>query len=93
MCEHAKYRAMFFASRSGVIAMKTSAACSVCDGEKKSSVVPDLLPVETKVDLALRSRPNLAFAKFGAYCRNILSSLPQFELSVFVAMLVLATAQ
>lgn len=64
----------------------------VCVSVKSKSAFPDLLPFETKVFLPLQRRAKLALAKFGASCRECLTSLPKFELCVFVAMLVLASA-
>ena len=82
---------MFVSSRSGVIVMTASAACGVCVGVKSRPVFPDLLPYETIVDLASHRRVSLALAKFGASCREVLASLPLFELSVIVAMLIFST--
>ena len=82
---------VFVTSRIGVNVMTASAACGVCVGVKSRSVFPDLLPFETKVDLASQRRVSLALAKFGASCREVLASLPLFALGVFVAMLIFAT--
>ena len=59
---------------------------------KRRSVFPDLLPFETKVFLPSQRRVKQAQAKFGASCRGYLSSLPQIDFYVLVAMVVLATA-
>ena len=62
----------------------------VCVAVKSRSIFPDLMPFETKMLLPSQGRAKANLARFGASCKGYLASLPQFELCVFVVMLVLA---
>ena len=62
----------------------------VCVAVKSRSVFPDLMPCETEMLLPLQERAKATLARFGAFCKGYLASLPQFELCVFAVMLVLA---
>lgn len=72
--------------------MKASVVGGACVAVKSVSVFPDLAPCSTKVIFPSQRRAKLVLTEFGASCRAGLASLPQFELYVISAMLVLATA-
>ena len=57
-----------------------------------SSVFPDLCPIETSEILTSQRRVKLVLAMFGASCRRFMSSLPQIDLLVIAAMVLLAIA-
>ena len=59
---------------------------------KSRSEFPDLLPFVTPKFSISQRRAKAALAEFGASCSEALASLPQFELFVFVAMVILASA-
>lgn len=59
---------------------------------KSLSVFPDLVPVEYEVFFPLQRRAKRALAKFGASCRESLASLPQCEICMLFAMILLASS-
>ena len=71
--------------------MLASTGYCVC-GVKSRSVFPDLLPSENEVVLTLQRRAQLALSQFGAFCRNVVASVPLFELCMVVGMFVLANS-
>ena len=65
-------------------------ASVVCVAVKSASVFPDLVPftIESVFPSHRRAKPILGL--FGASCKEVLASLPLFDLCLFIAMLVFA---
>ena len=59
----------------------------VCVAVKSASVFPDLVPFSIEGVYPSQRRAKMALAKLGASCREVLASLPLFEMCVFVAVL------
>ena len=72
--------------------MSSSGLSVMCFVVKSRSEFPDLLPFESPKFFISQRRAKAALAGFGASCSEALASLPQFELFVFVAMVILASA-
>ena len=71
--------------------MSVSTGYGVC-GVKSRSVFPDLLPFENEVVLTSQRRVQLAVSQFGAFCREVVASVPLVELCMVVGMFVLANS-
>lgn len=72
--------------------MNASAVGRVCGVVKSASVFPELLPGSPFVVAPVLRHANLALAKAGAACKQVLASVPQCDCFVFTAMILLATA-
>lgn len=72
--------------------VKASVRSEVCVGVKSRSAFPDLVSFEIQVVRPAQRQAKLGVRQIGLSCREFLASLPQAELFVLVAMLMLANA-
>ena len=78
-------------SRSGLSEMSVRKCYVECLSVKSKSVFPDLLSIETKF-VPRQQRVQLASFQSGAFCKEVMMSLPLFEVWVVVAMFLLANS-
>ena len=71
--------------------MSVSAFCGVFPSVKSRSVFPDLLPIEVEF-VPTQQRVQLAFVQLGAFCKEVVASLPVVDLWVVAAMFFLANS-